>query len=114
MTPQGWGNGAYFSNETMEYSTVVADVNGYGKSDLIDRGRCGRQGKRCWRLHRSDGSEPFLDPIGIGFADPEFTEITGHAGVQVADFDGDRRDEISYVNKCGAGDCWKIHRRFFL
>ena len=54
-TVQDWGDGGYFSSETVAFGIFSGDFDGDGMDDLAYRGFCGSQ-EKCWRVHISTGS----------------------------------------------------------
>lgn len=51
---KNWGNGAYFSADSVHLGLVVGDIDHDGRDDIGYRGYCGEKQAR-WRYHRSTG-----------------------------------------------------------
>lgn len=102
-----WGNQAEFSVDTKRLGIFVGDFNGDNKDDVGYYSKCGAQS--CWKVHFSTGSR-FLPARSFGNR-AWFSYYTDKYGIKVGDFNGDGKDDISYVGKCGtsARTCLRTH-----
>jgi hypothetical protein len=85
------------------------DLNGDGVEDFVHQVRDRTTGALYWRAHLSSGDGYRHDNWGNGSAAAADTE---RYGVHVADFDGDRRDDLAYVGVCDNPNtrCWRVQR----
>ena len=82
------------------------DFNGDGIADFVQEVR-DDDGESRWRAHLSSG-DGFVnaDWGGGAYTSPR----TDSYGVQVGDFDGDGRDDLTYAGYCGQREpCWRTH-----
>lgn len=106
---QNWGDGAYFSDETIDLGVQTGDFNGDGFTDLMYRGKCGNPGVACWRVQFSNGVD---FSTGIDWGDNSyFSEESTEFGLQCGDFNGDGLSDMVYRGKCGSTGvaCWRMH-----
>ncbi|MDH3499840.1 MAG: VCBS repeat-containing protein, partial [Acidimicrobiia bacterium] len=102
--PQPAGDGAYFSDSTVDLGIGVADLTGDGLDDLVYRGLCGER-RPCWRVQASTGGS-FLPGVSWGNA-TGFAEATTEFGFQTGDVNGDGRHDVLYRGDCNGSECWR-------
>ncbi|MEQ4722448.1 VCBS repeat-containing protein [Nonomuraea sp. B19D2] len=107
LDPRNAGNLVEITAETLRFGFHTGDFDGDGRADIVFRSRC--EATACWRVLslQPDGSFSMGDWGNDVYWDPDETD---EYGLQIGDFNGDGRDDIAYLGRCGSTTaCMRAH-----